>query len=135
VRVFLDTNVLVSAFATRGLSTDVLRAVIAEHDLVVGEVVLRELRKALVGKLKVPPERAAEVEGLLRSYEVIPRPAAMDPVMVRDPSDRWVLANARAGNVDVLVTGDADLLAVAKEAGVPILSPREFWAELRKLAR
>jgi uncharacterized protein len=135
LRVFLDTNVIVSAFATRGLCTDVFRTVIAEHDLVVGEVVLQELRKALVGKLKVPPERVTEVEDLLRSYEVIPKPPGMDPVVVRDPSDRRVPANARAGGVDVLVTRDADLLAGAKEAGMRILSPREFWSELRNLAR
>jgi hypothetical protein len=34
VRVCLDTNVLVAAFATRGLCADVLRTVIAEHELV-----------------------------------------------------------------------------------------------------
>lgn len=32
MRVFLDTNVLVSAFATRGLSADVFRLVLAEHE-------------------------------------------------------------------------------------------------------
>jgi len=32
VRVFFDTNVLVSAFATRGLSADLLRLVLTEHD-------------------------------------------------------------------------------------------------------
>ena len=47
MRVFLDTNVLVSAFATRGLCADVLRLILAEHTLVTGEVVLRELRRAL----------------------------------------------------------------------------------------
>ena len=32
MRVFLDTNVQVSAFATRGLCADVLRLVLAEHE-------------------------------------------------------------------------------------------------------
>lgn len=135
MRVFLDTNVLVSAFATRGLCTDVLRVIIAEHELVVGEVVLEELRKVLIEKFKVPPEYVAQVEDLLRSYEVVPKPKTMDALVIRDESDRWVLANARAGNVDVIVTGDADLLTVAKKAGVRIISPREFWTELRDLAR
>jgi putative PIN family toxin of toxin-antitoxin system len=131
VRVFLDTNVLVSAFATRGLCADVLRTVIAEHDLVAGEVVLEELRRVLLTRLQVSLDRVNQVEELLRSYEVIPRPAAMDPVPVRDAADRWILANARAGSIDVLVTGDADLLSVANGAGARIHSPREFWSELR----
>ena len=135
MRVFLDTNVLVSAFATRGLCADVLRVVIAEHELVVGEVVLEELRKVLLEKFRVPPEYVKQVEDLLRSYEVVPRTEAMDALELRDRSDRWVLANARAGNVDVIVTGDADLLTVAEKAGVRIISPREFWNELRDPAR
>lgn len=135
MRVFLDTNVLVSAFATRGLCADVLRVVIAEHELVVGEVVLEELRKVLLEKFKVPPEHATQVEDLLRSYEVLPMPETMDALELRDKSDRWVLANARAGNIDVLVTGDADLLEVARKAGVRIISPRGFWNELRDPAR
>lgn len=40
MRVFLDTNVLVSAFATRGLCADLMRHVLAEHDLITGEVII-----------------------------------------------------------------------------------------------
>jgi hypothetical protein len=35
MKVMLDTNVLASAVATRGLCADVLRAVLAEHELVI----------------------------------------------------------------------------------------------------
>ena len=35
MKVLLDTNVLVSAFATRGLCADVLRLVLTEHEMVV----------------------------------------------------------------------------------------------------
>lgn len=135
MRVFLDTNVLVSAFATRGLCADVLRVVIAEHELIVGEVVLQELRKVLAEKFRVPPGHIAQVEDLLRSYEVVPRTKTMDPLELGDKADRWVLANARAGKADVIVTGDADLLDVAGKAGVRIISPRGFWNELREPAR
>jgi len=37
VKVFLDTNVLVSALATRGLCADLLRKVLTEHELLVGK--------------------------------------------------------------------------------------------------
>ena len=105
MRVFLDTNVLVSAFATRGLCADVMRQVLAEHELVIGEVVLRELRKALRLKLKLPPATVTAIEELLRESEVIPRPRTPSELEVRDPDDRWVLASAIAGRADVLVTG------------------------------
>ena len=135
MRVFLDTNVLVSAVATRGICADLLRLVASEHELVVGEVVLTELRHVLATRIRLPAERIDEVETFLRTYEVVAKPGAKDPVAVRDDADRWVLANARDARADVLITGDADLLAVAASAGLRIVTPRQFWEELRRGAR
>lgn len=132
MRGFLDTNVLVSAFATRGLCADVLRFVLAEHTLVTGEVVLRELRRALRQRLKLAAETAEAVEEFLREYEVAPKPPAPSDVKVRDPDDRWVLASAMAAEVDVLVTGDRDLLDLGPEAPLRIVDPRGFWTLTRK---
>ena len=132
MRVFLDTKALVSAFATRGLCADVMRQVLAEHELIVGEVVLRELRKALRVKLKLPPATMTAIEELLRESEVIPRPRTPSDLEVRDPDDRWVLASAIAGRADVLVTGDRDLLEVAARSPVRLVDPRGFWTLLRK---
>jgi uncharacterized protein len=132
VRVFLDTNVLVSAFATRGLCADVVRHVLAEHQLVIGEVVLRELRKALRAKLKLPAATVTAIEELLREGEVIPKPRTPSDLEVRDPDDRWALVSAIAGRADVLVTGDRDLLEVAARSPVRIVDPRGFWTLQRK---
>ncbi len=41
MRVALDTSVLVSAVAARGLCADVFNLILAEHDLIVGETVLQ----------------------------------------------------------------------------------------------
>ena len=132
MRVFLDTNVLVAAFATRGLCADVMRAVLAEHQLITGEVVLAELRDVLDRRIKLPAATIADIVALLRTQEVVPKPLKPSDVPVRDPDDRWILASATAGRADVLVTGDQDLLAVAEEATLPILDPRGFWNLLSK---
>jgi putative PIN family toxin of toxin-antitoxin system len=132
VRVCLDTNVLVAAFATRGLCADVLRTVLAEHDFVVGEVMLTELRRTLTTKFKAPADRIDAVEAVLRTVPIIPRPSKPSDVAIRDAADRWILATAVIGAADVLVTGDRDLLAVAADSPVPILAPRAFWELLRE---
>ncbi|MGI8402722.1 MAG: putative toxin-antitoxin system toxin component, PIN family [Gemmatimonadaceae bacterium] len=133
MRVFLDTNVLVSAFATRGLCADLFRSVVVEHDLVLGEVVLEEFRRVLKTRFRVPAKDLRQIEAYLRSYEIVPKPAEPDPIRVRDEADRWVLASAHNAQADVLVTGDSDLLSVADLAQVQIVSPREFWEKLRKI--
>jgi putative toxin-antitoxin system toxin component, PIN family len=132
VRVFLDTNVLVAAFATRGLCADVTRVVLAEHELITGEVVLVELRDVLGRRIKLPVATIDDILALLRDQEVVPKPRKPSEVPVRDPDDRWILASATAGRADVLVTGDQDLLDVADKAPLPILNPRGFWNLLSK---
>jgi len=132
VRVCLDTNVLVAAFATRGLCSDVLRAVLTEHELVMGEVILAEFRRVLTTKFRVPEERIAAAEAVFTAVDVVPKPGEPSPFPIRDRDDRWILATALAGHADVLVTGDDDLLSVAKDAPVPILTPRAFWQLLRR---
>ena len=131
MRVFLDTNVLVAALATRGLCADVIRVVLAEHELSTGEVVLEELRTVLERRLKLPAGTMADVLALLRAQEVVPKPLTPSDLRVRDPDDRWILASAVAGRADVLVTGDQDLLAIVAEAPLPIVDPRGFWDRLR----
>ena len=131
MRVCLDTNVLVAAFATRGLCTDVLRTVLAEHELVIGEVILDELRRAMTRKLRLPPDRILGLELVFEGIQILPKPDSPSPIKVRDRADRWVLATAVAGEADVLVTGDEDLLVVADDAPLKILTPRAFWDLLR----
>jgi len=134
VRVFLDTNVLVSAFTTRGLSADVLRLVLVEHELITGEFNLEEFRRVLGARMNAPDALIDEAEQLLREQDIVPRPAEPYPIQIRDPDDAWVLASAVAGAAEVLVTGDHDLLSLGEEAPLRILSPRGFW-ELRRRRR
>ncbi|MGH7629133.1 MAG: putative toxin-antitoxin system toxin component, PIN family [Gemmatimonadales bacterium] len=131
MRVCLDTNVLVAALATRGLAADVLRLILAEHDLLVPEVVLTELQRVLAKKLKLPSTQIDAFEAFLREHEVLPKPAGLLDLAIRDRADAWVVASAVAGRADVLVTGDQDLLVLGPRAPLPVLDPRGFWNLVR----
>lgn len=131
MRVFLDTNILVSALATRGLCSDLLRVVIANHSLIAGETVLRELRRVLDEKFGVPRARIDAADEFLREAAVVVTEAAPIAIELVDPDDVPVLGEAVAGKADVLVTGDRDLLQVAGQAPMAIESPRGFWDALR----
>jgi putative PIN family toxin of toxin-antitoxin system len=130
LKVFLDTNVLVAALATRGLCADVLRLVLVHHELVTSAVVVKELQPVLSEKIRLPDEGVARVRELLEAF-ITPAVAGHEgpPLSIRDESDVAVVRSALAASVDVLVTGDRDLL----EADLPIrvLSPRAFWELLR----
>jgi len=132
VKVFFDTNVLISAYTARGISADLVRFILAEHDLLTGEVNVAELRRVLAARFHASPQQIDAVEAELRAQTVVPRPSTLLPTAVRDPDDQWVLASAIAGGADLLVTGDQDLLVVAADAPLPIVDPRGCWERLRK---
>jgi predicted nucleic acid-binding protein len=123
----------VAAFTTRGLCADVVRVVLADHDLVLGEVNIREVRRVLSQRMNVSPAVVDRIEDLLRAQTVVGKARKRPAFDVRDPDDAWVLSAALAGQVDVLVTGGRDLLEMA-EPPLPILSPRDFWELARKQA-
>ena len=58
----------------------------------------------------------------------------LEPIVVRDPDDEFLLAAALNGGVDVLVTGDKDLLTLANEphlGSLTILDPAAFATMMR----
>jgi putative PIN family toxin of toxin-antitoxin system len=131
VKVFLDTNVIVSAFTARGLSADLFRYLLAEHTILTGEVNLVELRRVLRDRFGATPAHVAAVERQLRDHTVVPTPPTHVAAGIRDPDDEWVLACAIVGGAEMLVTGDQDLLAVGDAASIPIVTPRAAWERLR----
>lgn len=131
MKVALDTNVLVSAVATRGLCADIFNLVLAEHQLIVGVTVLAELKKVLRQKMRVPGQVVQELDGLLRREATVAGKAKALPLRIRDKSDVPVLAEIVAAGADMLVTGDRDLLEIKARLPVRIVTPRGFWEQLR----
>jgi len=132
VRVALDTNVLVAAVATRGLCADVVNLVLAEHELILGEAVLAELKRVLRKKLRVPGVIIDEFDTLLRQECHVVEKAKPFVVTIRDKSDIPVLSEAIAGRAEILITGDRDLLDIAEQLPLQILTPRAWWERLRR---
>ena len=58
--------------------------------------------------------------------EIVDVPEELTVPTPRDPNDRPFLELAIAGHADALVTGDSDLLTLAPDFPVPIITPREL---------
>lgn len=128
MKIFLDTNVLISAFMTRGLCAEILEVILADHQLMTGEFVLDEFQRVLITNLNVDQSLVNETVQFLRNFHVEPMPQKSSTYKMRDSSDLWVLESAIKAKADVVLTGDNDLLAVTKNISqIKFISPRRFW--------
>ncbi len=126
MRVFLDTNVLASALATRGLCADLLRDVLAKHDLIVSQPLLDELRRILLSKFKTPEALTNEMLSFFESDLMHIDQEPLHPIDINDKDDVVMLSSAINRQADMFVTGDKEALSLSQFKGMPILSPRAF---------
>ena len=133
MKVFLDTNVLASSIATRGLCSELLESVIHDHELLTCRAVLQELERVLTEKLRLPGPVIAGFLGLLRTEGSVVESTENRSFPIKDADDIPILACAIAGKADVFVTGDKELLDLRKIEDVVVVSPRELWLQLTGL--
>lgn len=134
MRVFLDTNVLASALATRGLCADVLREVINADELIISEPLLVELRRTLARKFFVPERLIDEMIAFLRQDTIRAPAGDLVDIKIKDKDDIIILSCAIHAKAEVFVTGDKELLSLGKIGRMHILSPRGFWERTKKKA-
>jgi putative PIN family toxin of toxin-antitoxin system len=131
MRVFVDTNVLVSAVATRGLCADILREILVSHRLVVSPPLIAELKHVLHTKVGIPQEIISDFEALLIQDAVLSEDTTLTHIDINDKDDILLLATALNGNAELFVTGDKELLGLERIQSMRIVSPRGFWEILK----
>ncbi len=130
MRVFLDTNVIVSATATRGLCADMFREVLLSHELIVSEPLLTEVSRVLSAKFDASAEMIESVIRILKQDTIFSQPLDPPDVTINDRDDLLILASALTGRAEVLVTGDSELLTLSSIYKLEIISPRQFWEKI-----
>ena len=132
-RAVLDTNVLVSALLFRSGRLSWLRQ--AWQTMALLPVMAKPTTEELLRVLAYPKfsltsaEVKALLEELLPWVEVFaaPIPSVVMRWTVRDPKDQIFLDLALGAGVDLLVTGDADLLVLADQVeGLQICQPADL---------
>jgi putative PIN family toxin of toxin-antitoxin system len=126
MKIVLDANVIIAAFAAHGLCESIMGVCLSEHEIVLSDDLCDEILKNLRLKIKLPKKIVANISELLREYANIQIPVPLASDVCRDPDDIKILGLAVASNADYIVTGDQDLLVLKNFQGIPILNPRSF---------
>lgn len=131
-KIVLDTNVVIAAFAARGLCESVFELCLEKHELIVSEFLIKELRGKLVKKIQLPQDAVEEILQLYAKNSKIVIPATIENEICRDPGDIPVIGTCVSGRAQFLISGDKDLLVIGNFEGTRIITPREFY-ELHKM--
>jgi len=133
VKAVLDTNILVSGLvAEQGYPRQILDAWLEGHyTLVTSLYLVEELIHVLsypriAKRIRLDEEELAVIlAALLSEAEVTPGRLHL-PGVTRDPKDDAVVACAKEGEADYIVSGDQDLLVLDEYEGIRIVTPRRF---------
>ena len=131
MRAVIDTNVLLSRLLWRGAPYELLEQVRnGELTLISSPALLAELADVISRPkfdailVRSNTSRSRTLDELHQLVEVIEPPPLPQPVC-RDADDDAVLAVAIAGQADLIVSGDDDLLSLKIYQDIPIVTPAE----------
>jgi putative PIN family toxin of toxin-antitoxin system len=127
MRVILDTNVILSAFAGRGLAHALFELCLEKHEIIISEHILSEGQRNLQKKLKMPKDKILMIAEYLKEFCIFSNYKRLDKGVCRDMEDVKILGLSEVANPDYIITGDKDLLVLKQFRSVPIITPREFW--------
>jgi putative PIN family toxin of toxin-antitoxin system len=127
VRAVFDTNVVIGGLVARGLCHEILAVHIPLHRPILSRQLWDELTDKLREKFELEPAELPLL-ALYRRHALWVEARPLPRPVCRDPDDDWVLATAIAGEAEVVVTGDPDLLDLESHQGIRIVTPRR-WLE------
>jgi len=127
LRIFFDTNVLISAFISHGTCNEVFNHCLTKHTIYISRWVLREFQEKLLNKFGFSKSEVNQAGNFLKRNSAIITHAPLSSRVCCDPDDDNILAAISTENVNCLVTGDDDLLKLKKFQKIPIVKPSDFW--------
>jgi uncharacterized protein len=136
VRVVLDANVFVSAVIQNGASHRIVQdwlAGVARFDVVMCPELLAEIRDVLTTRRRLRKwvelgVAVAFVDTIEALVDFVEDPEFIE-AEIRDPGDDYLVALARENDVEMIVSGDKDLLEWAAQRP-PVVTPADFEGRL-----
>jgi putative PIN family toxin of toxin-antitoxin system len=120
--------VLIAAYISRaGVCAELLEDLLLHHELVTSDFVIDEVARKLSEKFDFPQRDCQAVAGFLRRVSIVVTPARLPAHVCRDADDIPILGTAVAGECQLLISVDRDLLDMRQFEAIAIVRPGDFW--------
>lgn len=135
MRIFFDTNVIISSFITHGHVTELFEHCLLNHEIFTSDFVISELEEKLMSKFNYSEEEIKNASNFIKENFIKVDHKLPDKQICRDKNDDNIIAAACAADVDCIITGDEDLLIIKKFDNIFIVSPKKFWSFEREFLK
>ena len=126
MKILFDTNVLISAFMTGGTCYDIIDDSIEEHEPYYTDFVLDEVRRIFKNNFKYPNSTIEKLTSFITRRFIKGDTSDTLEKISRDESDDQLLADASFNHIDVIITGDKDLLELKRYKDIKIIAPKDY---------
>ena len=127
MNILFDTNILIDGFVGRGSCYELIINAAGIHHIYYTDYIINEFQKVLRKKFGFQEKLVHEFAGMIKKAFKKGKTAIQVPAVCRDVDDNQILADALENGVDVIITGDLDLLNIKGYQGIKIISPAEYW--------
>lgn len=127
MKILVDTNVIVSGLIAKGACFEILDDLVYSHTPLVTSYILTECQEVLLYKFYLSK---LTVKSLLYVIERYFKKGANSTKLLnicRDPDDNQIFADALINKVDIILSGDKDLLSIEEYQGIRTISPKDYW--------
>jgi len=127
IKIVLDTNVFISALFWRGTPYQIFKRILEGAFLnFTSPQILEELKRRLLDKFKLPPEKVKEFLEIIVFNSQIVSPKKKLNIVKKDPSDNKIIECALEAKASFIISEDEHLLEIKESQGIKIISPKEF---------
>lgn len=128
MRIVLDTNIYIAAALHEGFSAKVVET-LSENPvftIVLSEEILKELKEKLLSKFEFSEITTDIFVERIRKIAQITQVRKKINIVKRDIKDNKILECALAGNADLIITMDQDLIKLKSFREIGIIHPKTF---------
>ncbi len=130
MRILFDTNVLISAFMafkTDSTCYDLIDHAIEYHELYYTDFIIAEFKRIFKEDFHYPEVVINEFVTFITRFFIKGDTANTVENICRDSNDNQVLADSTINHIDVIISGDKDLLELGNYKGIKIIAPKDYW--------
>lgn len=127
MKILFDTNVLVAGFIGSGSCCEIIEDAMYNHQVYYTATIINEFKNTFRNKFNFPESIIEEFAEFIRRFFREGKTIDIVQDVCRDKSDNQILADALFNKIDLIITGDNDLLVLKNYKNIKIISPKNYW--------